>query len=41
MNLLDKKLWSLVETDGKTEAEVDEEADDYMNYESGRVREER
>ena len=31
VNPLDEKLRSLVETDGKTEAEVDEEADKYMN----------
>lgn len=31
VNPLDETLRSLVETDGKTEAEVDEEADQYMN----------
>lgn len=31
VNPLDEKLRSLVDTDGKTEAEVDAEADDYMN----------
>lgn len=31
VNPLDRTLRSLVETDGKTEAEVDEEADKYMN----------
>lgn len=31
MNPLDRMLIYLVETDGKTEAEVDEEADRYMN----------
>lgn len=31
VNPLDRMLIYLVETDGKTEAEVDEEADRYMN----------
>lgn len=31
VNPLDEKLRSLVDADGKTEAEADEEADDYMN----------
>ncbi|MDO5425700.1 MAG: hypothetical protein Q4F41_18480 [Eubacteriales bacterium] len=31
VNPLDEKLRSLVDTDGKTEAEVDEEAGEYMN----------
>ncbi len=31
INPLDKMLRALVDTDGKTEAEVDEEADKYMN----------
>ncbi|MCA5580548.1 hypothetical protein [Enterocloster clostridioformis] len=31
VNPLDEKLRSIVDTDGKTEAEVDEEADAYMN----------
>lgn len=31
MNPLDEQMRSIVETDRKTEAEVDEEADAYMN----------